>query len=1066
MVFSWLLILIRRVHAHSSKTLLLNLIAILWWLLCGPIYAQVTSGSLTGTVYDSSDAAVVSCTVTATSVATGTVRTVQTNALGYYNIPSLQPDLYTVIATVAGFQTESSQITVSLGQISSFDFHLKVGSNTQIVSVEASSSALQLERESHQIGNLLSGQTIENLPANGRGVFQALTAATNVGSFSGGNVGYYNLGANSLTIGGTTYGTTTYLQDGVSNFNLLAKTANLQPSIESVQEVSLIQNGASARFDEPSVVNVITKGGTNGFHGRAYDYLRNDSLDAVGYFNVPKPPLSYNQFGANIGGPIIKNKLFFFFDYAGLRYDLGQTLFANVPTAAERGGDFSQDAFTIYDPATYNLQTGAIAAFPGNKIPANRISNFATLFLPYYPLPTASAISHTNFQKNATNTTTYNSYLGRLDYSVRPNDTIYGAYETTDPITVAPNFTTSSIFNSESLQAARNAYVQETHIFTPSLLNIARFGYNYSDISVTLQGAGKQNYIAPYGLQNLHPEPSQYMPPVVTLASHSGEGQPNFPNGGVQDLYQYADELDWTVGRHYIYIGGELDRLILSRFSADWPNGSYTFTGQYTSNHNSRKLAGGNDIADLLLGYPTSATGGSGVSTGEFSQWNVSPYIQDDWRVTSKLVLNLGVRYDFYGSPASARSSVYQVSTNTTHDGTYHQNYLNLAPRIGFAYSSGNSTVVHGGYGIYYTPFDYQELTFLLVHAPNFILQSNTYPLGAPTPVTNTFLANPTSSSQAPFTTSLLMPTPYVQQWNLSLQRSIGSNWVATLSYLGNKFTHQQLRHNPNQARVPSSPSDKSSIQSRRPYSYIGDVYEAADIGYANYNGLEAELERRFAAGLSILTSYVWSKALDIQSAGNASPEDGRNIALDYGPADFNSAQIFKLSSVYELPVGTGKSFLASDKWFSRTLIGGWRVSNLLTVSSGLPFSVSATDLSGTGAYHAQRANQLCNGNHPAHQSIAHWFNTACYVQPGVGELGNEGKNNIVGPRTTNIDISLFKNFAFMKDKSVQFRSDFFDAFNHPLLGTPSASVTAPTYGQITSIAGARAIQLSVKLTY
>jgi hypothetical protein len=1064
---SFVSLLRNSVYVRADNILVLFLSLILIGSGRTPLYAQLTSGSLTGTVYDSSGASVVSCTIIATSTETGAVRTVQTNSLGYYNIASLPPHLYKLTATATGFQTETSQVTVSLGQIANFDFHLAVGNTNQNIFVDASTVNLQLEKDSHELGNQLSGQTIENLPANGRNVFQALTAATNVSPYQGtvDNISYFNLGANSLTIGGSTFGTTTYLQDGVSNFNMLAKTANLQPSIESVQEVSLIQNGASARFDEPSVVNVITKDGSNRFHGRAYDYLKNASLDAIGYFAVPKPPLHYNQFGGNVGGPIVRNKLFFFFDYSGLRYSLGQTVFANVPTDAEKQGDFSQDPFTIYDPSTYNPQTGAISGFAQNKIPKTSISNFAKLYLQYYPSPTGSAIANTNYQKTAKTVTSYDAYQGRIDYTISARDNIYGAYATTNPVSISPNFTNSSIFNNASIQSATNAYVQESHTFVNNLLNISRFGYNHSNISIGPEGAGSQNFLLPYKIQNLDPDPSQWMPPVVAFSTHTGTGNPNNPNGAVQDLYEFADELNWTVGRHNMYVGGELDKINLSRFSADWPNGSFSFTGQYTSSHAASNLTG-SDIADLLLGYPTAATGGTGVSTGKFHQWNVQPYFQDDWKINKILVVNLGMRYDYYSSPASDHSSVYDVLTNTTHNGTYHQNYLNLAPRIGFAYSIDSATVIHGGYGIYYTPFEYQELTFLLVHTPNFILQSNTYGLNQPTPVTSTFLANPIGSSQAPFTTALEMPTPYVQQWNLALQRSLGSNWIATLAYLGNKLTHQQLRHNPNQADVPSGPSDLSSINARRPYSYIGDVYEAADIGYANYNGLEVDLERGFTNGLSVLTNYVWSKALDISSAGNNVPEDGRNISRDYGLADFNSAQVFKLSSVYELPVGDGKRFLGGRNWFDKAIIGGWKVSEILTVQSGLPFSVSATDLSSTGAYHAQRANQICNGNHPANQSINKWFNTACYVQPAAGQLGNERKNNIIGPRTANIDVSFFKDFPFMNEKSVQFRSDFFDVFNHPLLGLPSASVSAPTYGQITSIGGARIIQLSLKLSF
>jgi hypothetical protein len=454
---------------------------------CFRLDAQLTSGSIVGVVYDPSGAAVANCTVTAKNAATGAVRAVTTNTSGYFAIPALPPDPYELTATATGFATTTSQITLTLNQALSFDFHLKIGHTSQSIVVNSSSSTLALTTESHEVGNLLSAHSIENLPANGRDLFQTLQAGTNTSPFQNapGPVSNFHTTANSLTIGGSASGTSTYLQDGVTNVALLTKTANMQPSIESVQEVNVTQNGASARFDEPSVVNVITKSGTNQFHGRAYEYLRNDALDTVGYFNVPKPPLRYNQFGANIGGPIIRNKLFFFFDYAGLRESQGTTLFDYVPTAAERQGDFSQDAFTIYDPATYNPLTGTISPFPNNTIPPSRISAFATKFLAYYPLPTPSV--QLNFQKSVNYTTSYNSYLGRTDYNIGSRDSLSGAYESTNPSILQPSFSPDRIFDYVNVQTARNGYGQETHSFNSNLVNIARFGYNWTVPSSRLE---------------------------------------------------------------------------------------------------------------------------------------------------------------------------------------------------------------------------------------------------------------------------------------------------------------------------------------------------------------------------------------------------------------------------------------------------------------------------------------------------------------------------------------------------------------------------------------------------
>jgi hypothetical protein len=385
---------------------------------------------------------------------------------------------------------------------------------------------------------------------------------------------------------------------------------------------------------------------------------------------------------------------------------------------------------------------------------------------------------------------------------------------------------------------------------------------------------------------------------------------------------------------------------------------------------------------------------------------------------------------------------------------------------VGFAFALDSNTVLHGGYGIYYSPFQYNQLQFLMINEPNFYLQLNTYSLASPTPVTSTFSANPTLSAEAPFTIQRDLKTPYVQQWNLAVEHRLSKNWVATIAYLGNKSDHLQIRQNPNQASLPTNPSNPTSIQSRRPFPWVGDVYQIASIGYGNYNALEASIERHFTSGFSLSSNFVWSRSLDALNNGAANPQYGPDVQAEYGLSDFNAGKVFKISGIYELPVGRGRAFLDKSNALTEGVLGGWEASGLLTSQSGLPFNATATDLSNTGGDHAQRANQLCNGNRPQDQSIQHWFNTACYVQTGVGQFGSEERDNILGPSQTNLDLSLFKSIALREGTSLQLRADLFSALNHPLLGVPTASVTSSTYGQITSIAGARVIQFSLKFLF
>ena len=1046
-------------------------------LCCGhvfPLRAQVTSGEITGRILDPDGALISKASVQAISVATNDVRLGISDSEGIFTIPALAPGSYRLHVTAAGFQAMNANVTLSLNQTLRMDFHLKTGTASQTITVSGN-SGISLNTENHELSGLFTAQSIQNLPSSSNNLFSTLASGTNVQPYisspnywSGSDINSFGTGGNSLDIGGSGYGKTAFLEDGVQNTSLMTLTANMQPSIAATQEVNIIRNGASARFDQPNIVNVITKSGTNSFHGVVYDNLRNDALNAIGEIDIPKSQLRYNQFGANLGGPIIHNKLFFFFDYQGQREKSGDTVLAFVPTAAERTGDFSADNFTIYDPTTYNPATGEIQPFYQNKIPANRINSFSSAFIKYLPLPTGSNVAGNNYQKTTSVTNNYNNYLVRSDYIISQDDKLWGAYETSNPKSVSPSFAEPSIFDLLNDQFAKNAYIQETHVFSPSLVNVARIGFNRSFIGNTATGVGKENYVENLGIRNLNPPSSLWLPPSVSFSSHSSPGGNSIPQDSLQNLFQYADEVDWTVGKQSIYLGAELDRF---QFDGNWAltdNGGFSFNGQYTSNHKSTgNYPIGTDIADFLLGYSYLNTAGIGDSASAFRQYNFMPYFEDNYHATNKLTLNLGLRYDYYESPSdkNGHSNVYDIINNTNHNGTYRQTYENFAPRAGFAYALSDNTSLHGGYGIYYTMWMYNNLQFLMANPPNYELESTTLTVNQLVPVQDAFTPTPLVNKGSLFTTQLHMATPYVQEWNLAIQHTFGENWIAEIDYIGSKYTHQEMRRAVNQASTPKDPNNPSPINTRRPYPWVGDVYQIANIGIANYNAFEAELKHRFAGGLSMTTNFVWSKSMDYSSSDKLPVEYGPNPSLDYGRSDYNQPYVYKLSGVYDLPLGMGKRYLNHNVWIAG-ILGGWKVSGILSINAGFPFDVLASDLSDTGTYHMQRANEVCNGDNPHDRSFKEWFNTACYVQPGVGQLGDESRNNIQGPRNTNLDVSVFKDFPLYKESSLEFRSDFFSALNHPLPQTPNNSVTSPSNGVITSFGGARVVQFSVKIRY
>lgn len=1025
-------------------------------------YGQVGTGTLTGRVTDQNGAVLPGSTVTVTSTTTGQVRQTVTDGEGIYSVPSLPPSSYKIAIGKSGFQTQTTQLDIRIDQTVGQDFSLAVSSATATVEVEASGAAT-LETESHEIASTIDNVTLLQLPQTSRDVFSKLATAPSVQSYGMSNgasdIDFFGTGGNSLSIGGTTNGNSSYLQDGVVNFNLLTKTANLQPTPEDVDQVNVQANGASARYDEPGVVNVVTKGGSNQFHGQAYDYLQNDDLNAVGYYNTVKSQQRYNQFGVNIGGPILKNKLQFFFAYDALRQHSGGTNLALVPTSDMFAGNFTgiDPGTNLAFPAIIDPNTGL--PFAGNIIASGRISSFAKAVIPFYPAPTGSYANGTQNYSNAHggNTSTYDNYLGRLDYNLRPQDTMYGAYETTNPLGTGISWIAPAIFNGDTVQDATNAYVQETHTFKSNLVSVARFGYNHSTVYQRIAGAGAANYTTEFGVPLVTPSLAQDEPPTVHLNQYSGFGNAFDPDGATQRTFQYAGEVNHVVGKHSLVYGIEADHFNMNASWVIWNNGEFDFNGQYT----------GNTTADFLLGYPVTAYGGLGYTYGNFNQWEVMPYVQDDWKLNHRLTLNLGLRYDLYQSPTDSNrhAGTFILATNSVKQGPYPQQYDNLAPRFGVAFVLDSKTVVRGGYGIYYTTFMYNELQFMLAHQPNYTLEINSFAVNTPTPIANT-LTPPVAGQTAlgTFTTGATMPTGQVQQWNVAVQRSFGSNWSTSLAYLGNKAIHLQQRFNPNQASLPADPLNPTPIQTRRPYPNVGDVYEAGDVGWGNYNGMQAELVKRFSNGFSFDANYVWSKAMDDQSEDNQNPRSGTNLALDYGPADFDRAQVFKFSDVWEVPIGPGKLIAKENNWFNREVVGGWQTSEAFQVLSSTPFDVLANDTSNTGSQHTVFADSSCSNPYAANKSHTNWLNTSCFTEPN-GTLGNTSRNSLRGPAVLFLDAAASKYFPITEQVKVKLAADLVNALNHPdwSFGFNSQSVASQaSLGQAGTLGGTRVIQLSL----
>ncbi|MDR3723111.1 MAG: TonB-dependent receptor [Terracidiphilus sp.] len=1150
----------------------MSAIAFFIFLLTAPsLYAQTVSGTISGTITDASGASVSNAVVSVKSSDTSLIRNGATNETGYFSFPALPPGAYEVNVSLEGFQPATSSVKLSVGQVLNVNFQLKVGNTTEKVVVVASEST-GLQTATHELSTVLQGKSMEELPqySGSRGeTFASQTMMVGVQlleppgeQINGSNVTSYNTWSNALLIGGQGSYVTTYLQDGVVDMDYFNQTATVQPPVEATAEVQVIRNNPNARYDGVNVVNVVSKSGTEKFHGRAYENVQNEDLNATTYQNGPNSEDRYNLFGINGGGvvPYTHKKVFFFADYQGYRLNIYKFLKALLPTQAERNGDFSADlaangswkgeaATTIYDPLTYasngNNGTGKLGygstavlsqfAYNGqpNVINPARISSFAKAYMNLiYPYPNSYSANGKNYGSTHSRTQfTHDDYLFRGDYNLSDRDHLYGAYNTGNPKIIRPEFVDDCLCAEPNKLYGTDIYVEESHVVTANFVNTARLGYARAITGKDFGNVGNgTNYFANFGLTGLTPARDAWS--WINAIPGGFSGPSGNPLDAVENSFQLSDEINWIHGKHSVFFGIELDkRYYKGRWVSGNPNGSLATNGQYTYdsgadaawNRNTGLLAGSlgtkyaaNAFADFLLGYYSGTGASAGTQIGWFTQYNTMPYIQDDWRLSKKLTVNLGLRYDNYTTPKEKNNhaGIFDIVTNTYKHGLYPANKYNFSPRLGLAYSLDDKTSIHAGFGLYYYQFGYIDLSYVM-NDPYFITQLNSTQTQAEPviwPTTATTSSNPNitltatqrgyaeqfqlgdaesvwANMPAPSgifpvggtTFAPKMPTSYAEQWNLAIQRVIGKDWLLTLNYAGSENHHGIFISNPNLASLPSAAdiasgaySTTANVNSRRPYpSYAGDLYQFSKWNSSNYHAFETQLRKSFSDGFEFTTNFTWQKGMDYQSSDYTYGQAGRRPQDDYGPSEFIQKLLYKASGIYDLPFGKGKTFLNGGKWWENE-IGGWRLSGDFYVETGFPFTAIATNEASIGGGYNERANMLCNGNKSSHGSTAdqyaQYLNFACFAQPTAGTLGNERRDDLIGPRNTNVDLSLFKEFLIHDDVKFQLRGDAFNAFNHVNLGEPTKELDASDFGAANADDGntapGRTIQIGAKILW
>ena len=872
-----------------------------------------------------------------------------------------------------------------------------------------------------------------------------------------------------------------------------------------------------------------TKSGTNLLHGSVFEYLRNDALDARDYFNRPPQPvnaLRQNQFGYSLGGPVYipkvydgRNRTFFFANYEGGRIRQSSTVQGIVPTAEELQGQFP---FPINDPLTgqpFPNQNGIYT------IPADRISRYGqivqnnpTLF---FPLPNSSGIfNYTGSISSPVNTDQQNY---RIDQQITKNDSIFFHAAKSDITATTPSYLTA-LSNTITTQDTRNYTLTYTHLFSPTLINQFRYGY--------LEALSIQNpyVIAPDDLQFLNLQGIFNMPnmgypgiafgtqPLPNASTPYSASASNgvTPLGSLQGMNDFADSVSWTKGKHSIGAGFEFRSWGLSLTSTDRPTGSFTFDGEFS----------GNQVADFLLGNASSVLANVGGPLGNptagvhphlhFKTW--APYVQDNWTVTPRLTLNLGLRYEYSPAPYEEQNDLFWFDSDMPGGGLYVANKAvadqygagfyayngmrgpgptpknGFAPRFGFALRpfADNKTVVRGGYGLF---FDTQQLN-------EYFASGSFWPYGAAESVTASAAQGTLIStddlypdlgngpvSQAALSFLEVQPShvknPYVQDWSFGVQRELFKNTTLDVAYTGNKGNSLMNRSNPNQPTQCDAAHDcdplnqtPATILARRPYQNVGTVVLAGFNGYSNYNAMDVKLEHR-GTDLALLAAYTWSKGMDTQSstsgvtgdaAGWIGVQDNHNPSGDYARSSYDVGQRLALSFLYDLPVGRGKRVLGDAPAIENAILGGWQVNGIATFQGGFPFSIAASDLGLVNQAFGERANQI-GDPYPSgfHKSLGEWFNTAAFAQPAAGDFGDSSRNVIRAPGINSWNLSLFKNFHLSERARLQLRLESFNAFNHPHFGLPDQNVNSATFGVISSLNAhipARRNQLALRVEF
>lgn len=1037
---------------------------------------ESTVSGIVGQVTDATHAAVAGAVIHVINVDTNAERTTQSGPGGDYSVPNLQPARYKITVEKPGFSTAVVEpFDLRVGETARRAVTLQVGSVNQ--TVEVTSQAPLMQTENGTMEQVVTEKQIEELPLNGRNLVQLATLSAGVSPRQNLQRGGTQYGTRNeyVQIEGGRDGSTNYVIDGVYVRSLRFNNLSIQPSIDTIQEFNVLRNSFSSEYGQGrAVVTAVTKSGTNSLHGTLYEFIRNSDLDARNFFAAVKPAYRRNQFGATAGGPVIKNKFFVFGGYEGLRTVQGQPFLGSVPDPSLFTGNFSSlpASQRPKDPST-----GVV--FPNGIVPSNRISQFAQVLSPTVPAPnnpgnTNNYLINKPFQDN------YDTVTFRADQVLSAKHTLFERYIWHNASQIQPSTFSSTNFP----QTGQNLSIGDTYLLTSKLVNELRLGYNRAYALDGPQNFGTTNWVQKEGLQNLAggTDPIDLGRSSFAISGYSTQGEGTITQGATENIYSLSDGISDVFGRHTLSAGVQLQNRRFFQITEVPPRGSFTFNGQFT----------GNSIADYLLGYCSSCQGALGSSRSDYNDNTASFYINDVFQVNSRLTVNFGLRYEYIGvfreeanqeaafDPQLGKIAYHVVPQNVppvlaalivNQNGFYPAGIIkpdlnNWAPRAGIAFRPTNTTVIRSGFGVFFDNNNLNELQFTRLLAPFYVSYTYQPPVSSPVSVNTLFPSlSQVTSLPAPFSVDPSNATPYVLEWNFSVQQTFHRNFLLEVAYTGSEGHKLSKRWNQNAA---TSFSSTIPLVNRLPFpAYQPGMLTSANMGNSSFNALSVRLEKRYSSGLYFLSNFQWSKNED-NGSGEVDSNDtaySTNFKLDWALSNYDQRYRAVESLGYELPFGRGKQWLGNNG-FLTTAFGNWQIESLVTLLSGFHFTPSGANVCNCGSYVPQRVNPTGTPWLLGNPTPNRWYNPAAFTEPALGYQGVVGRNIVLGPGFQTFDISAIKNFEPSEHFRVQFRAEFFNIFNHPNFGTPDMTVTDKQAGVISSAYDGRDIQFGLKLIW